>query len=94
MSQPKSATNALIVLVGIIVLIAGGAYGLYLKFGPSHLRYSQAAVDPVVLALVIVGLVVIILGAVMMSRKKVPKTPMKPEEEKKGEGKPGTTGPT
>ncbi len=96
MSQQKSAVNAIILLVGVILLIAGAAYGLYLKYGPTGMRLSEAAVQPPVLGLAVVGLILIIVGGYLMSRKAVQKpSATQIGEQKKDEGKQsGVAGPS
>ena len=93
MSQQKSSTSLILLVVGVILLIAGAAYGLYLKYGPQGMRLSEAAVQPAVLGLAIVGFILIIVGGYQMSKKPPPKPAgTQPGQQKKDEGKkPGTT---
>jgi uncharacterized membrane protein len=63
-----------IAVVGIILMIAGGAYALYRRYVIGHTSLSRLAVNPVVDALVIVGVILLIVGIALYYRMKAPKS--------------------
>jgi hypothetical protein len=64
-----------VAVVGIILIIAGGGYALYRRYVVGHTSLSRLAVNPLVDALGIAGLILLILGVALYYRKKSPKTP-------------------
>lgn len=93
MNKRAVSTGIGIAVVGIILVIVGGAYGLYLKYGGSNTRFSAVAVNPVVDALAVIGIILLIVGAYQNSKKKSPPAKVVPPKPASSSGTPSTGAP-
>lgn len=66
-TNPKS--GMMVAIVGLLLIIAGGAYALYERYVVNSGRLSQLIFNPVVAGLAVIGLVLLIAGVAMYSRK-------------------------
>lgn len=65
----------MVAVVGIISIIAGGGYAIYRRYVVGHTSLLRLAVNPLVDALEIAGVILLILGVALYYRSKSPKTP-------------------
>lgn len=69
----RSSTPTLgiaVAVVGIVLIIAGGAYALYKRYVVGGTRLTTLAFNPLVDALAVVGLILLIVGVAMYYRMK------------------------
>jgi ABC-type spermidine/putrescine transport system permease subunit II len=80
-----------VAVVGIILIIAGGAYALYRRYVIGHTSLTKLAVNPIVDALVIVGIILLIVGVALYYRMRTPKSPAVPPPAEGTSSSPTTT---
>jgi Co/Zn/Cd efflux system component len=64
----KSSTGLLISVVGIVLIILAAGYAFYEKYY-RHLNFKLLAFHPLVDGVGVLGLIVLIVGAVLMMRR-------------------------
>lgn len=74
-NNSSSTIGIAVAVVGIILIIAGGAYALYRRYVVGHTSLLRLAVNPLVDALGIAGLILLIAGVALYYRRKSLKTP-------------------
>ena len=73
--RSSSTIGIVLAVIGIILIIAGGGYAVYRRYVVGHTSLLRLAVNPLVDALEIAGLIFLILGVALYYRRKSPKTP-------------------
>jgi hypothetical protein len=69
-SSSSPTLGVAVAVVGIVLIIAGGAYALYERYVVGGTRLSTLAFNPLVDALAFVGLILLIVGVAMYYRMK------------------------
>lgn len=71
--KSSPVVGIVVAVVGIILIIAGGGYALYRRYVVGHTSLTRLAVNPIVDALGIVGVILLIVGIALYYRMKTPK---------------------